>query len=123
MNLRKIFWMSVGLLSLVLGAVGTVVPMLPTVPFLLLCAFSFGKSSKRLHNWFIGTKLYKNNLESYVRGEGMTRKTKIKIMVSVTLLMSIGFVMMHQVVVGRIVLAVIWLAHILWLYLAIPEKR
>ena len=27
-------------------------------------------------NWFIGTMLYKNNLESYVKGEGMTRKTK-----------------------------------------------
>lgn len=114
MNLKKIFWITVGFVSLGLGAVGTVLPMLPTVPFLLLCAFSFGKSSQRLHSWFVETKLYKNNLESYVKGEGMTRKTKVKIMLCVTILMTVGFVMMHQVPLGRIVLAGIWLAHVVY---------
>ena len=56
-------------------------PLLPAFPFLLLAAFCFAKSSERLHNWFINTKLYKNNLESYVKGQGMTRKTKIKMQV------------------------------------------
>ena len=88
--------------------------MLPTVPFLLLCAFSFGKSSQRLHGWFIETKLYKNNLESYVKGERMTRKTKVKIMLCVTILMTVGFVMMHQVPLGRVVLTGIWLAYVVY---------
>ena len=52
----------------------------------------------------MGTRLYKENLESYVQGRGMTGKTKVRIMVTVTVLMSIGFIMMHQVPVGRIVL-------------------
>ena len=72
----RIFYISLGCISLALGAVGTVVPLLPAVPFLLLAAFCFGKSSERLHRWFTGTSLYKNNLETYVKGEGMTRKTK-----------------------------------------------
>ena len=83
-------------------------------PFLLLAAFCFARSSERLHSWFTRTKLYKNNLESYVKGRGMTRKTKIKIMVTVTLLMSIGFIMMDQVLAGRVVLTCVWLFHILY---------
>lgn len=47
----------------------------------------------------------------------MTRKTKIKIMVTVTLLMSVGFVMMDQVPVGRIILACVWIFHILYFML------
>ena len=50
---------------------------------------------------------------------GMTRKTKIKIMVTVTLLMSVGFVMMDQVPVGRIVLACVWVFHILYFMLGV----
>ena len=114
MKLKKMLLVIIGCIGVGLGALGVVLPILPTVPFLLLAAFCFARSSERLNNWFIGTKLYKNNLESYVKGEGMTRKTKIKIMVTVTILMTIGFIMMDQVLVGRIVLACVWVFHILY---------
>lgn len=114
MKIRKYLYIAVGCIGVALGAVGAVLPLLPAFPFLLLAAFSFGKSSEKLHNWFIGTKLYKNNLESYVKGKGMTWKTKIRIMVMVTILMSIGFLMMSRVPVGRIVLACVWAFHIIY---------
>lgn len=112
--MKKIIYMVVGSISLGLGVVGTILPILPTVPFLLLAAYCFAKSSKRLHNWFVCTKLYKDNLESYVKGQGMTKGTKIRIMVTVTVLMSIGFAMMHAVVLGRMVLAGVWIFHIIY---------
>lgn len=114
MNIKKIIYTVLGCLGLGLGAIGTILPILPTVPFLLLAAFCFAKSSEKLHNWFISTKLYKDNLESYVAGKGMTKATKIRIMVTVTILMTIGFIMMHQVLVGRIVLACVWVFHIVY---------
>lgn len=114
MNLKKIIYIAVGCIGLGIGAVGAVLPLLPAFPFLLLAAICFGKSSEKLHQWFIGTKLYKDNLESYVAGQGMTWKTKIRIMIIVTLTMSVGFVMMDQVPVGRIVLACVWVFHILY---------
>ena len=114
MKLKKIVFVIIGCIGVGLGALGVVLTILPTVPFLLLAAFCFARSSERLNNWFTGTKLYKNNLESYVKGKGMTRKTKIKIMVTVTVLMTIGFIMMDQVLVGRIVLACVWVFHILY---------
>ena len=114
MKLKKIIYITVGCIGLALGAVGAVLPLMPAFPFLLLAAICFGKSSERLDRWFKNTKLYKNNLESFVKGQGMTWKTKIKIMITVTVLMTIGFIMMNQVVVGRIVLACVWVFHIIY---------
>lgn len=114
MKIKKILYITLGCIGVGLGAVGAVVPLLPAFPFLLLATFCFAKSSERLHTWFINTKLYKSNLESYVQGRGMTWATKIRIMVTVTLLMSVGFFMMSRVPVGRIVLACVWAFHIIY---------
>ena len=114
MKIKKIGYIALGCIGVGLGAVGAVLPLLPAFPFLLLAAFCFARSSERLDRWFKGTKLYKENLESFVQGKGMTKKTKVRIMVTVTLLMSIGFVMMHAVPVGRIVLGCVWVFHILY---------
>ena len=123
MNIKKILYIALGCLGVGLGAVGAVLPMLPAFPFLLLAAFCFGKSSERLHRWFTGTKLYKNNLESYVKGQGMTWKTKIRIMVTVTLLMTVGFIMMRQVMIGRIVLLCVWVFHLVYFIFGVKTFR
>ena len=123
MNIKKAFFVVLGCLSLGLGAVGAVLPILPTVPFLMLAAFCFAKSSEKLHNWFISTKLYKKNLESFVQGKGMTVKTKIRIMVTVTILMSIGFIMMHAVPVGRIILGFVWIFHVMYFIFGIKTLK
>lgn len=116
MNLKKIIYIIVGCIGVGLGAVGAVVPMLPAFPFLMLAAYCFARSSEKLNNWFINTKLYKDNLETYVQGKGMTTKTKIRIMTTVTLLMAVGFTMMvlKSVVVGCVVLGCVWLFHIVY---------
>lgn len=123
MSIKKLVFIVIGCISLGVGAVGAVLPLLPAFPFLLLAAFCFAKSSERLHNWFIGTKLYKENLESYVKGKGMTKKTKIRIMITVTILMSIGFMMMDAVPVGRIVLACVWVFHIVYFLFGVKTLK
>lgn len=123
MKLKKIVFVILGCICVALGALGAVLPLLPAFPFLLLAAFCFARSSERLHTWFVGTKLYKNNLESYVKGKGMTMKTKVRIMVTVTVLMSIGFIMMNQVLVGRIVLTCVWVFHILYFTLGVKTIK
>lgn len=113
MSIKKILLVILGCIGLGVGAVGVVVPLLPAFPFLLLAAFCFTRSSERLNNWFRGTKLYKNNLETFVHGKGMTWKTKIRVMIIVTALMAFGFFMMDEVPIGRIVLACVWVFHII----------
>lgn len=110
----KIFYLVLGCLGLALGALGAALPLLPAFPFLMLSAFCFARSSKRLNSWFLSTKLYKNNLESFVKGKGMTVKTKARIIAIVTVTMSVGFLMMSRVPVGRVILAVVWVCHLLY---------
>lgn len=112
--MKRAVYLAVGCVSLALGAIGAVLPLLPTVPFLMLAAFCFAKSSERLNNWFRGTKLYKENLETFVQGKGMTRRTKLRIMGTVTVVMAAGFALMGRVPAGRAALAVVWVCHVLY---------
>lgn len=125
MNLKKLFWIILGFIGLGIGAVGAVLPMLPAFPFLLLAAFSFGKSSEKLHTWFINTKLYKNNLESYVEGQGMTWKTKRKIIATITLLMAFGFFMMFRkaLYIPCAILGGVWVFHIVYFVLGVKTLK
>ena len=51
-------WAMLGLLSMALAIIGVVLPLLPTVPFLLLAAFCFARSSQKLHSWLISHKTF-----------------------------------------------------------------
>lgn len=126
MPVRKLLYLTLGFVGLALGAVGAVLPLLPAFPFLLLAAYGFGKNSARLDRWFKGTRLYRENLADLAAGRGLTRKAKIRIMVTVTILMAAGFIAMHAVAVGRIVLAFVWVGHIFYFLFGVrtlPEKE
>ena len=75
-NTFKILWIILGFLCLGLGTVGVVLPILPTVPFYMATLFCFAKSSEKLHSWFIGTKLYKKHLDSFLKQSANKKSSK-----------------------------------------------
>lgn len=123
--MKRILYILVGSIAVVLGAVGAVVPMLPTVPFLMLAAFCFARSSDRLDRWLKGTKLYRENLKDLAERRGMTKRAKIRVMATVTILMLIGFALMGMkgIVSGCIVLTAIWLIHLLYFLFGVKTLR
>lgn len=78
-----------GFLCMGLGIVGTVIPILPTVPFLIGAALCFAKGSQRFHRWFIRTKVYQDHLQTFVESRALTRKKKIRALGLMTVM--IGF--------------------------------
>ena len=97
----KLLWLMIGIVSMVLGAIGVVLPVLPTTPFLLLASFCFAKGSDRFHKWFIGTKLYKKHLESFFTSRSMTLKTKLCILLPASAMLILAMLAMSNIY-GRV---------------------
>ena len=114
--MKKMIYLILGCAGAGLGAAGALLPVLPTVPFLMLAAYCFARSSKKLDTWLKDTRLYRENLADFAEGKGMTRKTKCRIMLTVTFLMTIGLIMMgiKGIAAGCIVLGGVWIFHLLY---------
>lgn len=75
--LKKYLLIMAGFISLSLGLVGIVMPLLPTTPFFLLAAFCFIRSSTRLYQVLIHNKVFGNYISNYLKYQAVTRKTKV----------------------------------------------
>ena len=93
-NPLRILWLILGFAAIGLGAVGAVLPVLPTTPFLLLASFCLAKGSEKFHTWFTGTKLYKNHLDNFVQNRSMTLKTKLGILLPASAMLLLALVAM-----------------------------
>ncbi len=75
MNIKNIFFIGTGIMSLGLGAIGTVVPVLPTTPFVLVAAFCFSIASPKLQEKLKRSEFFKQYIEYYESNTGVPRKT------------------------------------------------
>ena len=73
----RIFLIIVGLLSLLLGIIGIFLPVMPTVPFVLLAAACFSRGSKKMHDWLVRMPFAGKVIDDYEKGRGVSRKSKL----------------------------------------------
>lgn len=86
----KVVFTTFGFLFTGLGVVGVFLPLLPSVPFLLLAALCFSKGSERFHQWFISTDLYKKHLEAFQKEAAMPLKTKVILLLFSSSMLLVG---------------------------------
>ena len=74
--MTRFVWLLAGLAAVGIGAVGVVVPLLPTTPFLLVAAFAFARSSERLNNWLRQHGKFGALIDNWHRDGSIDRRTK-----------------------------------------------
>ena len=102
----KYLYFILGLVFMLIGMIGVVLPILPTTPFLLAALFLFTKSSSRAKIWFQGTKLYQNHLNDFVTRRAMTLRTKVMLLSFASTMLLIAFLMMNNIY-GRITIVLL----------------
>lgn len=88
----RTLWFVAGTICVVLGAIGIVLPILPTTPFLLAAAACYYKSSERMHKWLLNNKWFGEYIRNYQEGRGLTKKTKITALAVLWITISISAV-------------------------------
>lgn len=73
----RIVLIIVGILALALGIIGIFLPLLPTVPFVLLAAACFSRASTRMHRWLLQLPFAGKVIDDYEKGRGVSRRTKL----------------------------------------------
>jgi len=76
-NIVKLLLIFAGSISLILGVVGIFLPLLPTIPFLLLSAFLYAKSSKKLYNWLLNHKYLGVYIRDFREHRAIPLRTKV----------------------------------------------
>ena len=107
MVIKRGLYLIVGLLSLLLGVIGIVVPLLPTVPFILLSAFCFARSSERLHTWLMTHPWFAEALNNWQTKRALNRTLKRRAMIMTTLSFAISITLVPLIWVKLMLLGML----------------
>ncbi len=96
----RIFFIVLGILCVILAALGVLLPGLPATPFLLLASYSFARSSKRMHDWLVNNRIFGPILSDFLDRKGIRLHIKIISIVMMwgMMLVSVFFLMENDIV-------------------------
>ncbi len=111
----KHIWFVLGGICLGLAFLGVLLPLLPTVPFLLLSTFFFAKSSDRVHDWLISHNIFGDMIKDWHEKGAIDKKAKyfstlsIFLVILISILLNITqIVIFIQIIILSLVLLFIW---------------
>ena len=120
--MRKSLYLIAGWTSLGTGILGILLPLVPTVPFLLLSAFCFSRSSSRHHNWLLSHRWFGTHIRQWEATRTVRRETKIKALILIVISFAITIGVLTPSLIWRIV--VVFLAIALFTaVILLPEQR
>ena len=121
--LAKLMWVSLGSLFVALGAIGVIVPGLPTTPFLILAAACYIRSSQRLYDWLISNKRFGPYLKDYREGKGIPRKAKRLAIVMIVVFVGFSVVFGIEDLTLKIVVGLLGLIGLLYVLFKVPVAK
>ena len=122
-KITKGLYFLAGTISMSLGIIGIVLPILPTTPFLLLAAACYARSSQRFYNWLLNNRILGAYIRNYIEGKGMPIKVKIFTVSLLWTTILISAFLFIQIIWIRYVLIIIAIAVTIHIILIRPKKK
>lgn len=119
---RSVF-LTIGAISFVLGTIGIVIPLFPTIPFYMLTVFCFARGSERFHKMFLASSLYQMTVGNYKRDKALTLRTKLTILGFLTIIMAIGAYFSQDWPIALILMGLVWIGHVIAFAFFIKTKK
>ena len=119
---RSVF-LTIGAISFVLGTIGIVIPLFPTIPFYMLTVFCFARGSERFHKMFLASSLYQMTVGNYKRDKALTLRTKLTILGFLSIIMAIGAYFSQDWPIALILMGLVWIGHVIAFAFFIKTKK
>ena len=96
---KRIILLAIGFISLALGGIGIVLPLLPTTPFVIVAALAFANSSDRLHQWLLEHDLFGPLIANWRRHRAISRTAKTVSLLSMAAIMVVSLLLSAPITV------------------------
>jgi uncharacterized membrane protein YbaN (DUF454 family) len=121
--LVRFLWVGLGCLFVGLGAIGAVVPGMPTTVFLVLAAACFIRSSQRLYDWLISNKTFGPYLKDYREGKGIPRRAKVLALSMIVIFVSFAVFYAIEATQIKVLVGLIGLIGFLFVFFKVPAAK
>ena len=121
--LLRVLWVGLGGRFVGVGAIGAVVPGMPTTVFLVLAAACFIRSSQRLYDWLISNKTFGPYLKDYREGKGIPRRAKVLALSMIVIFVSFAVFYAIEVTQIKILVGFIGLIGFLFVFFKVPAAK
>jgi len=121
--LLRVLWVGLGCLFVGLGAIGAVVPGMPTTVFLVLAAACFIRSSQKLYDWLISNKTFGPYLKDYREGKGIPRRAKVLALSMIVIFVSFAVFYAIEATQIKVLVGLIGLIGFLFVFFKVPAAK
>ncbi|MCF4174690.1 YbaN family protein [Vibrio sp. McD22-P3] len=118
---KRLFWNTLGVVSVILGVVGIVLPLLPTTPFLLLASASFFRGSPQFHDWLLSHRKLGPIISDWENDRCIKRSVRTKGAIFIVLSFAISILIVQPVWL-KVVLFTLFIG-VFTFFLRIPVKQ
>ena len=121
-QMKRALYITFGILAVVAGALGVVIPGLPTTPFLLAASWLFYRSSPRLQEWLLASRLG-GYIRNYHRTGGMTRRTKTWVCLLMAAMVALSIFVFIKNLIAKVIVGVLGVVGIVVVALFVPNAK
>ena len=121
-RLQKKLLIALGWFFILLGAIGVLLPILPTTPFLILALALFANSSPRFHQMLLNNHWFGGTLKKWDESKTVSRRIKTRASLLLILSFSISIALLQGRIALQIMLIVIAVVFLTFIWM-LKEQR